>query len=278
MIKRRRASRRRYQRPRAATLLALLVGLSVTWGTCALTLRGKRIGAPVKSGVERPLAARSRAAFGRRALQRCTLAAYLLGASIVGGPLGANAGSPFDFTSHIALGISQAVPRVAARVREVQAEAGRAAIARAALSGNTDAVARLVTGPQREPTKMPPRETVTVASVAGTTVYRESNPPTPAPVTAMRGVATWYGGVDGFDLGDGMADGTPFNPDDPTIAASNQWPLGTRLMVCHGERCIPVCVRDRGGFSHAVDLSRAAFALLAPLSSGVIDVTIEASP
>jgi rare lipoprotein A (peptidoglycan hydrolase) len=94
-----------------------------------------------------------------------------------------------------------------------------------------------------------------------------------APVTY--GIATWYGGVDGFDLGDGMADGSPFNPDDPTIAASNQWPLGTRLLVCHGERCIQVCVRDRGGFSHSLDLSRAAFAMLEPLGTGVIDVVVQ---
>jgi rare lipoprotein A (peptidoglycan hydrolase) len=72
-----------------------------------------------------------------------------------------------------------------------------------------------------------------------------------------------------------MADGSPFNPNDPTIAASNNWPLGTWLAVCHGERCIRVCVRDRGNFRHALDLSMGAFALLAPLSSGVIDVTVE---
>jgi rare lipoprotein A len=95
---------------------------------------------------------------------------------------------------------------------------------------------------------------------------------------AISGIATWYGGADGYGPEDTMADGSPFNPDDPTIAASNAWPLGARLMVCHGERCIPVCVRDRGSFRHAVDLSRAAFAQLAPLSSGVIDVTVQALP
>lgn len=119
-------------------------------------------------------------------------------------------------------------------------------------------------------------------------------PPTPAPQPAyqvadvsypgspgsgaMYSIATWYGGVDGFDLGDGMADGTPFNPDDPTITASNLWPLGTRLQVCHAGKCIQVVVRDRGAFRHALDLSRAAFASLAPLSSGVIDVTVEVLP
>lgn len=112
--------------------------------------------------------------------------------------------------------------------------------------------------------------------------------PTQAPVAAVAatgsatgvisGIATWYGGVDGFDNGDGMADGTPFNPDDATIAASNHWPLGTRLLVCHGANCITVCVRDRGAFRHALDLSRAAFSCLAPLSRGVIGVTIQVVP
>lgn len=102
--------------------------------------------------------------------------------------------------------------------------------------------------------------------------------PDSAASSVMSGIATWYGGVDGFDSGDGMADGTPFNPSDPTIAASNLWPLGTRLLVCHGAKCIGVTVRDRGAFRHALDLSQAAFASLAPLSRGVITVTIQVVP
>ena len=113
-----------------------------------------------------------------------------------------------------------------------------------------------------------------LSAVAGATVSR----PATGPAAVIEGIATWYGGEDGFDLGDGMADGTPFNPDDATIAAANRWPLGTALRVCHRDRCVYVRVRDRGAFHHAVDLSRAAFALLAPLSSGVIDVTVEVLP
>ena len=117
-----------------------------------------------------------------------------------------------------------------------------------------------------------------------------SGPPAPAPMPvpaarlspppattdgAISGIATWYGGSDGYDSDDTMADGSLFNPDDPTIVAANAWPLGAPLLVCHDGRCIRVRVRDRGSFSHAVDLSRGAFALLAPLSSGVIDVTVQ---
>jgi rare lipoprotein A (peptidoglycan hydrolase) len=90
----------------------------------------------------------------------------------------------------------------------------------------------------------------------------------------VTGLATWYGGADGYGPEDVMADGSYFDPNDPTIAAANAWPLGTRLRVCYLERCIEVQVRDRGAFSHALDLSYAAFGQLAPPSTGVITVTI----
>ena len=104
-------------------------------------------------------------------------------------------------------------------------------------------------------------------------------PPPVLPLPAARdgaivGIATWYGGVDGFGSEDTMANGSQFNPTDPTTAAANGWPLGTWLQVCHAGRCIKVQVRDRGAFNHALDLSHAAFSLLAPPSTGVISVTI----
>jgi rare lipoprotein A (peptidoglycan hydrolase) len=71
-----------------------------------------------------------------------------------------------------------------------------------------------------------------------------------------------------------MANGAHFDPNDPTITAANRWPLGTWLRVCYLSRCIDVQVRDRGAFSHALDLSHAAFSLLAPPSTGVITVSI----
>jgi rare lipoprotein A (peptidoglycan hydrolase) len=87
-------------------------------------------------------------------------------------------------------------------------------------------------------------------------------------------IATWYGGVDGFGPEDTMANGFQFNPTDPTTAAANGWPLGTWLQVCHAGRCIKVQVRDRGAFNHALDLSHAAFSLLAPPGTGLISVTV----
>jgi rare lipoprotein A (peptidoglycan hydrolase) len=114
-----------------------------------------------------------------------------------------------------------------------------------------------------------------------TTVVQPPPPPLPRVVPALAmphgaivGLATWYGGADGFGPEDTMADGSQFNPSDPTIAASNQWPLGSWLTVCLGDRCIEVQVRDRGAFAHALDLSHAAFSQLAPPGTGVIMVTI----
>ncbi len=99
-------------------------------------------------------------------------------------------------------------------------------------------------------------------------------PPLSAAGTETVGLATWYGGIDGFGTEDTMANGAQFNPDDPTITAANWWPLGTWLRVCLDSRCIEVQVRDRGAFTHALDLSRAAFSQLAPLSTGVVFVSI----
>ena len=90
----------------------------------------------------------------------------------------------------------------------------------------------------------------------------------------MTGLATWYGGPDGYGPEDIMADGSYFDPNNPTIVAANRWPLGTRLRVCYQERCIEVEVRDRGAFTHAIDLSYAAFGQLADPDTGVITVTI----
>ncbi len=127
-----------------------------------------------------------------------------------------------------------------------------------------DTVRQVLAAEATRPTPPPPAPTPAT----------DVSPPSASSDGAVHGIATWYGGSDGYDSDDTMADGSPFNPDDPTIAAANDWPLGAWLAVCHEARCIRVRVSDRGSFSHAVDLSRGAFAQLAPLSSGVIDVTV----
>ncbi|GEM_PF-2488605 len=110
------------------------------------------------------------------------------------------------------------------------------------------------------------------------------------PSGTITGLATFY--ADAFE-GRIMADGHAFEMDDPTITAANAWPLGTRLLIRRApgspwdaslttnERkryfgaTIVVTVRDRGHFTHALDLSRAAFAELGRPDEGVIRLYIE---
>src|SRR5579883_148402 len=80
--------------------------------------------------------------------------------------------------------------------------------------------------------------------------------------SADTGVATWYG--PGFQ-GNTMYDGQPYDMYDPTTTACNIYPLGTWLRVTNpvNGRSVVVQVRDRGAFSHALDLSYAAFKSIA---------------
>lgn len=111
------------------------------------------------------------------------------------------------------------------------------------------------------------------------------------PRSAVReGLATFYGA---HFQGKRMANGARFDLHDPTTVASNDWPLGTHLRIRrvaggpwdrslsaaerrrYFGRSIEVVVRDRGAFTHPVDLSQAAFALLGRPSEGVIRVQVE---
>ena len=185
----------------------------------------------------------------RQDCQRLAVTCCLVGALLAVTPPGADAAGPFDLVSRAVLRVSEITPLLAVHLHE----------ANQSISIDTKN-ALPAEGPA----------TFVVEDLACHAEWQ--------PAVAKQGIATWYGGPDGYGPDDTMADGTPFNPNDPTIAASNDWPLGTWLSVCHEERCIRTCVRDRGSFTHAVDLSMGAFALLAPLSSGVIDVTVAAYP
>ena len=76
--------------------------------------------------------------------------------------------------------------------------------------------------------------------------------------------------------GDPMFCSGVYSPSDATIAAATSWPCGTRLRVSTEEASIEVVVQDTGllGAAH-IDLSEAAFQLLAPLGAGRIAVFIE---
>ena len=90
------------------------------------------------------------------------------------------------------------------------------------------------------------------------------------------GTVSWYGKQ---HHGKRTSSGEVFNMDSLT-AASNKYPLGTRLKLTYPENNTSVIVRvnDRGGFSkygRKLDLSKAAFQKLASTTKGLIKVIIE---
>jgi rare lipoprotein A len=88
--------------------------------------------------------------------------------------------------------------------------------------------------------------------------------------------ASWYGEK---QRGLPMANGQRFNPDKLT-AASWFFDFGTKVVVTHANRRVVVEITDRGPTKRLVnegrkiDLSRAAFAMLADPDFGLIDVTV----
>ena len=97
-------------------------------------------------------------------------------------------------------------------------------------------------------------------------------------ITTTHGAtASWYGAE---CAGLPTASGQPFNPDGFT-AASWFYPLGTKLTVTSGSKTVTVTVNDRGpakrlvATGRTIDLSRAAFAKLADLRLGLVQVTIQ---
>ena len=102
----------------------------------------------------------------------------------------------------------------------------------------------------------------------------------PAPVvvppgTAVDGVASWYG--PGFN-GRRTANGEIYNQEDMT-AASNIFPLGTRLMVTNleNQRSVEVRVNDRGPFrkGRKLDLSHGAACVLGIVNPGTARCRME---
>lgn len=74
-----------------------------------------------------------------------------------------------------------------------------------------------------------------------------------------------------------MANGRPFNMYAMT-AASNSLPLGSRAKVTAGKRSVVVKITDTGGFGkygRIIDLSKAAFAKLAPVGQGLVQVCVQ---
>lgn len=98
-----------------------------------------------------------------------------------------------------------------------------------------------------------------------------------AALSARAEVASFYGEEHRGKL---QANGKPFNPDALTCACWG-YPFGTRLRVSYRGRQVIAVVSDRGPsrrLHRDLDLSKAAFAQLAPLKLGLIKVAVEVLP
>lgn len=112
-----------------------------------------------------------------------------------------------------------------------------------------------------------------------------NDPVLPSPIPTpkvIRGKASWYGNSDSECLGCSpnriTASGRKYDEMGFTAACAKRFALGQTLEVRYREKVVRVVCTDRGGFEKGygriLDLSKASFAKLAPLGSGVIDVEV----
>jgi rare lipoprotein A len=90
----------------------------------------------------------------------------------------------------------------------------------------------------------------------------------------VTGIASFY--HDRYE-GRVMANGERFTQSKFTCA-TNDWPLGTKLLVTHGPSWVIVTVTDRGpakSLGRKIDLTTTAFRRLGPLKSGLLTVQIK---
>ncbi len=124
-----------------------------------------------------------------------------------------------------------------------------------------------------------------LAALLGETLLRGTGCMLAQSAVPGRGIASWYGET---HRGRVMANGEKFDPDLCT-AASWFYPLGTRVAVSLDNpdrplRSLIVTVTDRGpaqkwvNRGRIIDLSKAAFAKLAPTHQGLIPVTVKELP
>lgn len=139
----------------------------------------------------------------------------------------------------------------------------------ALMAADTTTTTTTTEAPTTAPTSSEPAPTGVnaVNPAAAPSNHEDTSPPAGGGQT---GTASWYSTV---EMGTVTASGEPLD-DDALTAAHRTLPFGTRLSVCH-DGCVTVRVTDRGPWSGAriLDLSRAAFAAIANLGAGVIDVT-----
>jgi LysM repeat protein len=121
----------------------------------------------------------------------------------------------------------------------------------------------------------PPKKLVgPLAFVGAIAMFTSVSLALPTAAFADAGLATWYGpGLQG----NVMSNGQIFDMYDPTTTACNIYPFGTWLRITNpaNGRSVVVQVRDRGAFRHAVDMSYAAFKVIADTSLQYIPITYQ---
>jgi uncharacterized protein YraI len=91
---------------------------------------------------------------------------------------------------------------------------------------------------------------------------------------------SYYGIDDRTVIGAMMACGQPFDPYNQHGGATNDFPCGTHLLVTAPDgRQVDVVVMDHGGYTqHWMDLTYAAFGLIADHKQGAIQATLKVLP
>jgi rare lipoprotein A len=125
-----------------------------------------------------------------------------------------------------------------------------------------------------DPTSTTSTSTTPSTTTTVTTVMHAEPEPVASPQRAADGpgsaTVSWYGD----ESGSHTANGERYNPDGFTFAHKTM-AFGTLVEFCRAGRCVVARCTDRGPFvdGRTFDLSRAAFASIAPLGAGVASVT-----
>ncbi len=104
--------------------------------------------------------------------------------------------------------------------------------------------------------------------------------PTPQVVAPTENTVSWYGQeyCDKYSPECITASGEKFDDSKLTVACSKKYKIGDTFKITYGEKTVVARCNDRGSFEkygRELDLSKATFLALAPLSRGVIKVKIE---
>ena len=130
--------------------------------------------------------------------------------------------------------------------------------------------------PQEEYVK--PLSPISIITVSASAMEDGSSDGVDQPVSYK---ASWYGReyCEKYNPKCNMANGQIFDDTKFTAACAKRWSLGQKLLVSYQGKSVTVECSDRGSFEEkygrVLDLSKAAFAELAPVAKGVLTISIE---